>query len=131
MADKGNDPAELWRTMLGEVEKNFNAFANQTMATPEFSKVMNQAGGAAAGAQQQVGDLMEKYLAGMNMPSRAQMVAYGERLQVIESELAEIKSLLRAMARAQGIDDGVSNQPKPARTRKPPSQDSSKDGGAS
>ena len=29
------------------------------MASPEFSKVMNQAGGAAAGAQKQLGEMME------------------------------------------------------------------------
>lgn len=131
MADKGNDPAELWRTMLGEMEKGFNAFANQTMATPEFSKAMNQAGNASAGAQRQVGDMMEKYLAGMNMPSRAQMVAYGERLQAIESDIADIKSMVRALARQAGLDEGSSGAPKPARTRKPPAKDPPTDGGAS
>ena len=46
MADKGNDPAVIWQTMLGEMEKGFNSFANQAMASPEFSKAMNQVGGA-------------------------------------------------------------------------------------
>ena len=62
MADKGNDPAVIWQTMIGEMEKGFNSFANQAMASPEFSKVMNQVGGVAAGAQKQLGELMEKYL---------------------------------------------------------------------
>ena len=48
MADKGNDPAEVWRTMIGEMEKGFNSFANQAMTSPEFSKVMNQVGGVTA-----------------------------------------------------------------------------------
>ena len=64
MADKSNDPAEIWRTMIGEMEKGFNSFANQAMTSPEFSKVMNQVGGASAGAQKQLGELMEKYLLG-------------------------------------------------------------------
>ena len=63
MADKGNDPAVIWQTMIGEMEKEFNSFANQAMASPEFSKVMNQVGGVSAGAQKQLGELMEKYLA--------------------------------------------------------------------
>ena len=46
MADKGNDPAVIWQTMIGEMEKGFNSFANQAMTSPEFSKVMNQVGGA-------------------------------------------------------------------------------------
>ena len=62
MADKGNDPAVVWQTMIAEMEKGFNSFANQAMASPEFSKVMNQAGGAAVGAQKQLGEMMEKYL---------------------------------------------------------------------
>ena len=126
MADTPNDPAELWRTMLGEMEKGFNAFANQAMATPEFSKAMNQAGTASASAQRQVGDLMEKYLTGMNMPSRAQMVSFGERLQAIESDIADIKSMLRAVYRQFGAEDPLRAAPRPPRTRKP----TTKPGGA-
>src|SRR5580693_9743959 len=94
MADKGNDPVAIWQTMIGEMEKGFNSFANQAMESPEFSKVVNQVGGASAGAQKQLGDLMEKYLVNMNLPSRAQMVSMTERLQSIEGQLNEIKALL-------------------------------------
>src|SRR3954468_18267430 len=41
MADQSNDPAAIWKNMIGEMEKGFNAFANQAMASPEFSKVVN------------------------------------------------------------------------------------------
>ena len=95
MADKGNDPAAIWQSMLGEMEKGFNSFANQAMASPEFSKVMNQVGGVSAGAQKQLGELMEKYLLAMNLPSRAQMVGMAERIQSIEGQLNEIKALLQ------------------------------------
>ena len=44
MADKSNDPAVLWQTMIGEMEKGYNSLANQAMASPEFSRAMNQAG---------------------------------------------------------------------------------------
>src|SRR6202451_4789281 len=94
MADNSNDPVALWQNMIGQMEKGFNAFANQAMATPEFSKVVNQVGGATAGAQKQLSDLMEKYLVSMNLPSRAQMVSMGERLQSIEGQLHEIQALL-------------------------------------
>ena len=94
MADKSNDPVALWQNMIGEMEKGFNAFANQAMASPEFSKVVNQVGGVTAGAQKQLGDLMEKYLLSMNLPSRAQMVSMAERLASIEGQLNEIKALL-------------------------------------
>ena len=121
MADKSNDPAAIWQTMLGEMEKGFNAFANQAMASPEFSKVVNQVGGATSGAQKQLGDLMEKYLSGMNLPSRAQMVSMGERLQAIEGQLSEIKAMLHQIHNNSGAADAVlPSPPRPPRTRRPP-----------
>src|SRR5262249_29037009 len=93
MADKGNDPAVIWQTMIGEMEKNFNAFANQAMTSPEFSRFMNQFGGVSAGLHKQLAELMEKYLTSLNLPSRAQMTSLGERLQTIESQLNEITYL--------------------------------------
>ena len=120
MADKGSDPVALWHTMIGEMEKGFNAFANQTMSSPEFSKAMNQAGGASAGAQKQFGDFMEKYLLNMNLPSRAQMIGMAERLQNIESQLNEIKVMLQQM-NAGNASSAYSVAPRPPRTKRPPS----------
>jgi hypothetical protein len=125
MADKSNDPVAIWHTMLGEMEKGFNAFANEAMASPQFSKVVNQVGGASAGAQKQVGELMEKYLASMNLPSRAQLTNFGERLQAIEGQLNEITALLRQVhdntGTKAGAPDGAAVTPaKPPRTKRPP-----------
>jgi hypothetical protein len=120
MADKSNDPVALWQTMIGEMEKGFNAFANQAMTSPEFSKVMNQAGGASAGAQKQFGEFMEKYLLTMNLPSRAQMIGMAERLQSIEGQLNEIKATLSQMNAASGGASGYAGVPRPARTKRPP-----------
>src|SRR4030081_3082582 len=102
MADKGNDPAVIWQTMIGEMEKGFNSFANQAMASPEFSKVVNQVGGASAGAQKQLSALNEKYRGGMNLASRAQMVSMAERLQSIEGQLDEIQAMLHPMHNTPG-----------------------------
>ena len=120
MASKSNDPVALWQTMIGEMEKGFNAFANQAMASPEFSKVVNQVGGTAAGAQKQLGDLMEKYLLSMNMPSRAQMIGMAERLQSIEGQINEIKAMLQQISAASGGTSGYAGAPRPPRTKRPP-----------
>ena len=122
MADKGNDPAVIWQTMIGEMEKGFNAFAGKAMESPEFSKVMNQVGGVTAGAQKQFGDLMEKYLVAMNLPSRAQVVSLGERLHAIEGQLNEITALLRQVHHNSGAPDDGYGAPRPPRTRRPPSE---------
>jgi hypothetical protein len=118
MADKGSDPVALWQKMVGEMEKGFNAFANQTMSSPEFSKAMNQAGGASAGAQKQFNEFMEKYLLNMNLPSSAQMVGMAERLQNIEGQLNEIKAMLQQMN--AGTAPSGFGAPRPPRTRRPP-----------
>jgi SMC interacting uncharacterized protein involved in chromosome segregation len=120
MAEKSNDPVAIWQNMLGEMEKGFNSFANQAMASPEFSKVVNQVGGVSAGAQKQLGDLMEKYLVGMNLPSRAQMVSMAERLQSIEGQLNEIKALLYQAQQGSGAPAGGPAAPRPPRTKRPP-----------
>ena len=122
MADKSsNDPVAMWQHMIGEMEKGFNSFANQAMASPQFSKAINQAGGVTAGAQKQLGELMEKYLVGMNLPSRAQMVGMAERLQSIEGQLNEIKAMLHQMQSHSGPSQGGSSAaPRPPRTRRPP-----------
>jgi hypothetical protein len=120
MADKSNDPVAMWQNMIGEMEKGFNSFANQAMTSPEFSKVMNEVGGVTAGAQKQLGELMEKYLASMNLPSRALMVSMGERLQSIEGQLNEIKALLHQVHNTSGAGSPPPT-PKPPRTKRPPS----------
>lgn len=120
MADKSNDPVALWQNMIGEMEKGFNAFANQAMASPQFSKVVNQVGGATAGAQKQLGELMERYLLSMNLPSRSQMVGMAERLQSIEGQLNEIKAMLHQMQGASAGASGSSSAPRPPRTKRPP-----------
>jgi SMC interacting uncharacterized protein involved in chromosome segregation len=122
MADNSNDPVAIWQTMIGEMEKGFNAFANKAMESPEFSRVVNQVGGVSAGAQKQLGDMMEKYLVGMNLPSRAQMVSMAERLQSIEGQLNEIKALLHQVHSDSGTPQGgYPAAPKPPRTKRPPS----------
>jgi hypothetical protein len=121
MADKSNDPVAIWQNMIGEMEKGFNAFANQAMTSPEFSKAVNQVGGVTAGAQKQLGELMEKYLVSMNLPSRSQMVGMAERLQSIEGQLNEIKALLHQLHGQSGASVGANRAPpRPPRTKRPP-----------
>ena len=122
MTDKITDPVALWQKMVGEMEKGFNSFANQAMSSPEFSQAMNRAGGVAAGAQKQLGELMEKYLVTMNLPSREQVTGLAERLQSVEAQIGEIKAMLSQMAANSGITQGFDSTPRPPRTKRPPSE---------
>ncbi|MFC0241437.1 poly(R)-hydroxyalkanoic acid synthase subunit PhaE [Rhodopseudomonas telluris] len=87
MADKDNDPASAWQAMLGEMSKGFTTLANQAMATPEIAKAVGQVSGATAEAQKQFGTMVEHYLAGLNLPTRAQMDDFEARLAAIEAKL--------------------------------------------
>jgi hypothetical protein len=120
MADKSNDPAVVWQNFLAEVEKGFNSFANQTMGSGEFSRAMNQLTGTSIGAQKALGDVMERYLVGMNLPSRAQLENVGERLQTIEGQLNEIKAVLhQAHPNSGALGSPFHGPPKPPRTKRP------------
>jgi hypothetical protein len=121
MTEKSTDPMALWQKTIGEMEKGLNAFANQAMSSPEFSKLMNQAGGITADAQKQFGDFIGKYLLMTNLPSRAQVVGIAERLQTIESQLNDVKALLQQMQKNSDIPQASQpGVPRPPRTKRPP-----------
>src|SRR5829696_5503356 len=123
MADKGTDPAQMWQSFLGDMEKQFNSFSNQAMGSQEFSRMMGQMTGASAGARKAFGDFMEKYLAAMNLPSRAELVDLGERLHSIEGRLNDIMALLQKVhSDVVATDQAASGAPRPPRTKRPPSQ---------
>ncbi|MCK1746299.1 hypothetical protein IVA80_37420 [Bradyrhizobium sp. 139] len=122
MTNEINDPVAMWQKMVGEMEKGFNSFANQAMSSPEFSQAMNRAGEVAAGAQKQLGELMEKYLVSVNLPSREQVTGLAERLQAIEGQIGEIKSMLSRMAASSGLSQGSDTALRPPRTKRPPSE---------
>jgi hypothetical protein len=122
MPDKANDMVAMWHRFLGDMETGVNSFANKAMESEGFSRVMNQTGGVSMAAQKAFGEAMEKYLTGMNLPSRAQLVNLGDRLQAIESHLAEIKAMLHQTGRSgDALQNGAAGIPKPPRTRRPAS----------
>jgi hypothetical protein len=57
----------------------------------------------------------------MNLPSREQMTGIAERLQSIEGQLGEIKSMLNQMSAASGGSQ-TGAMPRPPRTKRPPSE---------
>ena len=117
MADKSSDPAAAWRDMLGEWERNFNTIANKAMEKEDFAKAMGAATGAATTAQGVLGDVMQRYLTTLNLPSRAELAAIGERLVAMEAQLAHLTHLIQSIPGV--VDDAATATPKPARTRQP------------
>jgi len=120
MADlPSKDPSVSWRELIAQWEKGFNALANQTMASEEFSRSTNQAMGLSLKMQQAMGSAMATYLATLNLPSRADITALGERLQSIEAYLSRIALALEEPQAARRRPSSA--RPKPPRTKLPPS----------
>ena len=113
------DPAAAWRDLVAQWEKNLNELANRTMGSDEFSKAINQAMGLSAGMQSSLSEAMGRYLASLNLPSRAEMAGIGERLHAIEERLDRVLTLLQSPADA-AKPGGAAAAAKPPRTKRPP-----------
>lgn len=112
------DPFALWRDTLSKWETGVNDLANKNMASPEFSQFVNQAMGMSVSMQHALGEMMGKYLTTMNMPTRADLAAIGERLQSIEDQLARLSAAVeRASA---GAPVATTARAGPPRTKRPP-----------
>jgi hypothetical protein len=116
-AESPKDPAAVWRDLLGQWEKNLNELANRAMGSDEFSKSMNRALGLSVGMQSSLQEVLARYLASLNLPSRAEMEGIGERLRGIEERLDR---LLAAVQPAAAPAHGGRSARTPPRTKRPP-----------
>jgi hypothetical protein len=112
------DPAAAFRELVSQWEKGINEFAARTMNSDEFSQAMNKATTASTTMQQQLGELIGRYLMTLNLPSRSEMMNIAERLQAIETGLHRVTTQLDKLA---GATPGGSTAGGPPRTKRPPS----------
>lgn len=106
------DPLHFWRKALGELESSGNTLSNQVLRTPEGAAALNQITQVYVGLQGVMEKALAAYLKGANLPSRAEVLELAERLQRIEDKV----DALHGASPAQRA-----SEPRPARTRKPPS----------
>lgn len=105
------DPIALWRDMIDKWEKQLNESGNRLMGSEQFSGAMGKASTIPLQAQKLLGEFMAKYLAALNLPSRDDITALGERLSAIEDKLHRLNAVLGAKPAAPFTS--------PPRTRKP------------
>lgn len=115
MNDTPNDPMAFFRQMVSQWEKTANEFGGKVASSSEFAQGMHGITTASLTVQQAVSEATGKALIAANMPTRADMIALGERLGAVEARLIRIEAML-----TQAV---LGNAPAPAgpkRTRKPP-----------
>ncbi len=116
------DPFAAWQKFLNDAERQLNENFNEMMATPQFGESSRLFMQAMTKYRETMHEAGRKYFTAMNMPTRDDLVTLGERLSVIEDRLNNIENLLRQGAEA--ADKPA--QPKPRRTKKPPSKSGGK-----
>ena len=117
MADKTAtaDPFEMWRDWVANSERQWNSFLNNAMATDEFSQAMGRMMDVYLNMQKNMNEVMGRYLQVINVPTRNDVMAIGERLSQIEGALARM-SVPSASGTAAPRATAV---PRPPRTKKP------------
>ncbi len=123
MADQANiDPLALWRDWVANSERQWNSFLNNAMATDEFSQTMGRMMDVYLNVQKQMNEVMGRYLQVINVPTRNDVIAIGERLSQIEERLVSIEDAITAGQRATGAEPATTGAPpaaRPPRTKKP------------
>ena len=106
----------MWRDMLGQWEQLANSMGGEAMKSEAFVQAMGGATGAAAQGQQATHEVMTRWLAAMNMPSRAEFADLSARLARIEEAIQRVEGALSAGGPAQPAQ----HRPRPRRTRSAP-----------
>jgi hypothetical protein len=115
-AEPSLDPFALVRDLVAKIEKGINESANPLLKSGEFSRVANKVMSAATVAKKLAQDLTQRYFEALNVPSRTDIVALGDRLQALEDRMIVIQATLDQM----GAPARRAALPAPSRTRKPP-----------
>jgi hypothetical protein len=111
------DPFGIWSGLAAQLEKRAKELAQQGVNSEQFAQGMNKALGATLAAKKVNKDLMRRWLESLDVPTRADVEALGERLQAIDDRLVAIADALDRLA---GPNAAATTLPSPPRTKKPP-----------
>lgn len=115
------DPFAMWRDWVANSERQWNGFLNNAMATDEFSQTMGRFMDVYLNMQKNMNEVMGRYLQLLNVPTRNDILALGERLSQIEDRLSSIENAVTSVSAGRGANaSGPSAAPaRPPRTKKP------------
>jgi polyhydroxyalkanoic acid synthase PhaR subunit len=111
------DPFALWREWISQSERQWNAFLNDTMGTEQFAQSLGGMMDVYLAIQKGLNEAMGRYLSAINVPTRDDIVALGDRLSGIEARLGDLETKLDIAQRAAEAAGPAPAMP--PRTRKP------------
>lgn len=125
MADQPTlDPLAMWRDWVANSERQWNGFLNNAMSTDEFSQSMGRMMDVYLNVQKQMNEVMGRFLQTVNLPTRDDILAVGERLSQIEDRLGRIEDTVQNAAAVNAVgtplaaSNGASTVARPPRTKK-------------
>lgn len=122
------DFSEAWRQWATQSERQWNEFFNQMMGTEEFSQSLGRNLDVFLHFQKTMNEAMGSFFTAMNVPTRTDVLALGDRMLAIENRLAAIEAQLSAVLANPPAGGGAAKPSRPKRTKRPPG---GSEGGAS
>lgn len=113
------DPFAAWREWVTQSEHQMNKVFNDMMGTEQFARASGGWIEAMTMFQQTMNEGAQRYFQAVNLPTRTDLTELAERLTAVEERLLRIEGLL---AQAMGRKGEPNPAPRPARTRRPPSE---------
>ncbi len=112
------DPFDLFRGVAARLERGLEQAADLGVSSSGFTRVMHRALDASLLARRLSTQLQDGLLGALNLPTRADVLHLGERLQALEDRIIALSADLAARERPhRAIATAL---PSPPRTKKPP-----------
>ncbi|SRR5579871_1007304 len=96
-----------WRQMAEQAEQQWNQIFNQMMGTEQFASMMGRYMEGYLAFQQSLARNVERYMQSLNLPTRTDITALGERLAAIEAQLSALAAeQRRLLKKVDALEDG-------------------------
>jgi hypothetical protein len=115
-----SDPFGLLRGLASQLEKGLDSVANRGVRSDRVAKVVHKALGASLIAKNLRTGIQNRVLEALNLPSRSDILALGERLQSIEERVIGLSASLEQIGSGRPPARATLPLPAPPRTRRPP-----------
>jgi hypothetical protein len=114
------DPFGVWGALGARAESTLKQLADRGVASDGFAFGMNKALNASLWADRRLRKLQHRLLAALELPSRSELLAVGEKLQSVEDRLLALSEQLEQLEAVAAPMRAAALLPAPPRTRKPP-----------